>query len=59
MQVIELCHGLSSCCRVSLEISRNCLDMFLSSLLWVSLLELRLEQVDPEFPAGLSHAVTL
>lgn len=36
VQVIELWHGLARCCGVSLEISRNCVDMFLSSLLWVS-----------------------
>lgn len=40
-------------------IFRNCLDMVLGTLLWVSLLEQGLSQMDPESPANLSQSVTL
>ena len=40
-----------------MEIFRSQLGMALSTLLWVSLLELGLEQMDPEGPANNSRAV--
>lgn len=41
----------------SLGITKSHMDMSLSTLLWVSLLEQRLAQRDPEVPANHSHSV--
>lgn len=43
----------------SFEISRSHLDVGLGTMLWVSLLDQGLGQMDPEGPASLSHAVIL
>lgn len=43
----------------SLGIAKSCLHISLSALLWVSLLEQRLAQRDPEVPANRSHSVVL
>jgi len=43
----------------SLEIFKSHLDVVLGSLLWVSLLEQGLEQMDSEVPANLSQSVML
>lgn len=42
-----------------LEISKSLLDMALGPLLWVTLLEQRLGQMDPEVSASLGHVVIL
>ena len=43
------------CCGVfSQEIFKISLDVVLGTLLWVSLLEQRLDQVDPEIPSNLN-----
>ena len=58
MQVTEQQHGLPRGCGVSsLGISSSRLDVALGTLLWVALLEEGPEQVGPDFPANLSHAV--
>ena len=43
----------------SLQIFKSHLDVSLGSLLWVSLLEQGLEQMDSEVPANLSQSVML
>lgn len=43
----------------SLKIFRSSLDVGLVTVLWMALLEQRLEQVVPEGPANLSRAVSL
>ena len=43
----------------SLGIFRSCLDVALSTLLWVSLLEQGLGQRPPEIPSHLSHSLIL
>ena len=42
-----------------MEISKPCLDVALGTLLWVSLLEEGLDQMDPEVPAKHSQSVVL
>ena len=47
-------------CRVSsLEIFKNCLNMALGTLHWVSMLEEGLDQMDPEVPAKLGLSLAL
>ena len=53
-------HRLPRGCEVSsLWISQSCLDVALGTLLWVSLLEKGLEQMDPEGPVSLNNSVIL
>lgn len=47
------------CGMFSFEISRSHLDVGLGTMLWVSLLEWRLGQMDPGDAASLSHDVVL
>ena len=55
--MIEHWHGLP---RVSfLDIFKSCQDVVLGTLRWVSLDEQKLEQMDPEVPTSLNHAVIL
>lgn len=50
-------HKLPGSCGLSfLEVFRSFLDMALGILLWVSLLEQRLGQIDPDVPASSSHS---
>ena len=44
---------------VSLQVFKSHLDMVLGNLLWVSLLEQGLDQMDSEAPYNLNHSVTL
>lgn len=53
-QVAQRGCGLSS-----LEVSRSHLDMVTNTLLWVSLLEQRLDQMDTEVPSNLNHPLIL
>lgn len=43
-------------CKVSSEISKNCRGVVLGNLLWVSLLEQRLDQMDPKVPSSLNYS---
>ena len=57
VQVTEHLYRLPRGCRISsLEIFKGCLDVVLGTQLWASL---RLEHMDPEVPANLSHSVVL
>lgn len=47
-------------CGISfLEISKSCLNVVLGTLLWVSLLEQGVGQMDPDVPSDLSYPVIL
>ena len=60
VQMTEHWHRLLRGCGVSsLQISRNCLDMVLSTLHLVSLLEEGLGQMDPEVPASFKHSMKI
>ena len=60
VQMTEHWQRLPRGCGVSsLQISRNCLDMVLSTLHLVSLLEEGLGQMDPEVPASFKHSMKI
>lgn len=40
----------------STEVYKSHLDVVLARLLWVSVLEQRLDQMDPEVPSNLGHS---
>ena len=59
MQVTEHWHRLPRGSGVSLGICQSHLDKALGTLLWVSLLEQGLEQMDPEVHFNPNHFVIL